>query len=1012
MDMPDLRRQVAQKSRTLLGLRDGKRSNLCATGVVFFLILVGLGLRLARLSFQPLWWDEGYSVWFATHPLARMAALTAQDIHPPLYYALLHGWTSLLGASPAALRLLSVAVGVLAIPLLFLVARRMLSARAALLATFLLTISPLHVYYSQEVRMYGLVALLSVGILAAAWRTFDTETRRHGDAATWSRGNERLATLSPYHLITYVLLTTSALYTQYYAIFLPIGLTIYAAWHWRRDLRVLPVWLGAQAVVALLYLPWVLYAAPKLAPYISQKIVADADRPLGALAYLARHLAAFLAGHLEGPLAHWWPAALLLLAPVAVGWLILVAGQRSEGAAEQGSGGASTPPHRRASSPLLMLAVVLVTALVIGWLISLRAPFFPARGERLLILALPPFILLAAAGLDALWARWRAVGLIVLGLIVAASAASLAAFYTVPRYPDDDYRALIAHTIEQGLPEDTVFAVYPWQVGYWRSYGSPDGPTARLSPDPEWTPVVAAALDDALARGRVWLPAHLALGAILETQIEAHLADRAVPFVNEWHGPNTRLSAWAAAPEGRSVDAPAVRFTLPGSNAGTIELTGVTAAREPVVAANAVTPISLQWVADKPPPVLGVSVRLTDALGQIWAQHDYEPLGGLSAAVTLSAAAGEAKGPSATSKQDSSLPAVAQNDSATGWQAVDRLGLLIPAGTPPGRYTVELLVRPKGSERPLEASAADKPTETPMPLFGLDVVPAEQPVAPARLPIATHKPADLSDGLRFLGYSADDQPAIPGDLRKVSLFWQATAQPAADYTAFVQVLGEDGAPVALWEAPPGAAYPTSQWTDGTLMRTQASFRIPASVPDDRYRLIAGLFRADDKTLLRTAAGADRIPLGTVTVRGRPHDMTPPQPQHRADASFGDVARLIGYDLASAEMRPGGALDLTLHWQALASTDRTYAVFVHVLDEAGIVKGYGDSEPGGGASPTTGWLPGEYLADRHTVTLAPDAPAGTYRLAVGLYDPVTGERLKTPDGADQVVLETPVVVRGG
>ena len=437
-----------------------------------------MGLRLAQLSFQPLWWDEGYSVWFATHTLAQMAALTAQDIHPPLYYTLLHGWTALLGASPAALRLLSVAVGVLTIPLLFLVARRMLSAHAALLATFLLTINPLHVYYSQEVRMYGLVALLSVGILAAAWRVFDTETRRRGDTETRGRGDERLVTLSPYHLITYVLLTTAALYTQYYTIFLPIGLTIYAAWRWRRDLRALLIWLGAQAAVALLYLPWVFYAAPKLAPYISQKIVADADRPLGAFVYVARHLAAFLAGHLEGPLARWWPVALLLLAPVAVGWWLLVAGRRSEGAVEQGRG-ASTPPHLRAASPSVMLAVVLVTALVIGWLISLRAPFFPARGERLLILALPPFILLAAAGLDALWARWRAAGLIAFGLVVAASVASLAAFYTAPRYPDDDYHALIAHTFEQGLPEDTVFAVYPWQVGYWRSYGSANGPTAR-----------------------------------------------------------------------------------------------------------------------------------------------------------------------------------------------------------------------------------------------------------------------------------------------------------------------------------------------------------------------------------------------------------------------------------------------------------------------------------------------------------------------------------------------------
>ena len=815
-------------------------------------------------------------------------------------------------------------------------------------------------------------------------------------------------TPSPRHLAAYILLATAALYTQYYAIFLPIGLTIYAAWCWRRDLRALLTWLGAQMIVALLYLPWVIYAAPKLAPYVSQKIAADADRPLGAFAYLTRHLAAFLVGHLEGPLARWWPAALLLLLPLLIGWG-MAAKRRERVVVSGGRSIAHAPTQPHAHTPIPLLATVILTALILGWLISLRAPFFPARGERLLILALPPFLLLAAAGLDALWTRWRGFGLIVLGLIVAISAASLAAFYTVPRYPDDDYRALVAHTVEQGLPEDTVFVVYPWQVGYWRSYGSPAGSTARLSPDPEWTPAVAAALDDALARGRVWFPAHLALGAILETQIEAYLADRAVPFVDEWHGPNTRLSAWSAAPAGKPVDAPAVRFTLSGTDAGNVELAGVTAAQGPVEAANVVTPITLQWRADVPPPVLGVSVRLTDELGQIWAQHDYEPLGGLTSAVTLSAAAGEAKGLAAT--RDSSLPSVAQNDSAGGWHATDRLGLLIPAGTPPGRYTVELLAHPKGDDRPLQASGTGgKPLETPVSLFGLDVVPADRPVAPGRLPIATRMPVDLADGLRFLGYSAGDLPVVPGELRKVSLFWQAAVQPATDYVAFVQLVGKDGAPVALWEAPPGAAYPTSQWAPGTLMRTQAGLRIPAAVPDGRYQLIAGLFRAGDKALLRTAAGADHLSLGTLTVRGRPHDLTAPQPQHRADATFGSTARLVGYDLASAETWPGGALDLTLHWQALTSTDRPYTVFVHLLDEAGNIKGYGDSEPGGGAYPTTGWLQGEYLADRHTVTLAPDTPAGTYRLAVGLYDPATGERLKTPAGADQVVLETPVAVR--
>ena len=148
------------------------------------------------------------------------------------------------------------------------------------------------------------------------------------------------------------------------------------------------------------------------------------------------------------------------------------------------------------------------------------------------------------------------------------STASLAAFYLVPRYPGDDYRPLIARTVEQGLPEDTVFAIYPWQVGYWRSYGSADGPTARLTPDADWTPEVAATLDAALARGKVWFPAHLALGAILEKQVEGYLAGRAVPFVNEWYGPGTRLSGWSVTSEPQAVDAPPVRFPLRGADDG------------------------------------------------------------------------------------------------------------------------------------------------------------------------------------------------------------------------------------------------------------------------------------------------------------------------------------------------------------------------------------------------------------------------------------------------------------
>ena len=889
------------------------------------LTVVALSLRLLRLDFQPLWWDEGYSAWFATHPLGAIAALTAQDIHPPLYYVLLHGWIGLLGAGPVALRLFSVVAGVLAIPAIYLAGRRMFSPRAALFAASLLAINPLHIYYSQEVRMYGLVALLSIGVVAAAWRVFESQPPfPHAPTLPFAAS------------VVYVLLTTAALYTQYYAVFLPIGLTIYLCWHWfggfsrfrssttrpaeaskpgantvsiadaapEITLRSKPVlirWLIAQAAVALLYLPWVLYAAPKLTLYISQKVVQDADRPLGLLEYLARHLAAFLAGHLSGALTPYWPLALLLLAPIFLGLWSGIGGFRIKQPKTTDHHASRITQH----SATLLLAAVTLTALALGWLIGLRYPFFPEHGERLLLLALPAFTLLLAAGLDALWPRgerllpseiealaglpvsttkpaeasiprgqletraWRLarpVTLAALALIVATSATSLAAFYTTPRYPGDDYRPLIARTVEQGLPEDTVFAVYPWQVGYWRAYGSSTGPTARLTPDTDWTPGVAAALDAALARGKVWFPAHLALGAILETRIEAHLAGSAAPFTNEWYGPGTRLSGWSVTLEPQATDAPAVRFPLRGAD-GAVELIGVDAARQPIPAANAVVPITLRWHIPAGASTLGVSVRLVDAIGRMWAQHDYEPLGAI-------ACRDVACNVSTTDTLPTSLLRTrcqrlyyghcqrlyygrcqrlyydTANVSTTDIASTDdRLGLLIPAGTPPGQYFVEVALHGKGDAQPLDALAADgRALGAAARLFDLTVTPADRVLGPQRLPIGVRRAQDFADSLRLLGHTLDDRPIAPGAARPVNLFWQATARPASEYMLFVQLLDRAGQVASGWEAPPGGAYATNAWQPGTL--------IPHPGDDPPPRRSAGrALSADRRAVPRIGQGA-------------------------------------------------------------------------------------------------------------------------------------------------------------
>ena len=70
------------------------------------IVLLSFALRLYTLGDANVWWDEAYSVWLARMPLADVLRITAADVHPPLYYALLHGWIRLAGDGEFAIRFL------------------------------------------------------------------------------------------------------------------------------------------------------------------------------------------------------------------------------------------------------------------------------------------------------------------------------------------------------------------------------------------------------------------------------------------------------------------------------------------------------------------------------------------------------------------------------------------------------------------------------------------------------------------------------------------------------------------------------------------------------------------------------------------------------------------------------------------------------------------------------------------------------------------------------------------
>jgi len=150
-----------------------------------------------------------------------------------------------------------------------------------------------------------------------------------------------------------------------------------------------------------------------------------------------------------------------------------------------------------------------------------------------------------------------------------------------------------------------------------------------------------------------------------------------------------------------------------------------------------------------------------------------------------------------------------------------------------------------------------------------------------------------------------------------------------------------------------------------------------------------------------------VPIVPLPTLERTQPAEPPPPQHQTQATFGDQIELLGYDLTSSTIHPGETFGITLHWRTLVEPQRSYKVFVHLLDPAGTLRAQADGVPVNWTIPTTCWVRGETIADPYTLALPLKAPPGDYALSLGFYDEATKERLRVGKG-DQMRLE-PVVV---
>lgn len=211
-------------------------NNIKFIGLATAALLLAASLRLVGLDAHSLWFDEGWSAYAAAQPSLWQAA-NADSTNPPLYYSLLHVNAILTGDSVFSLRWFSFAAGMLALALSIRLAARVSGRRAGLLAGLLGAINLPLVWAAGEMRMYTLLAVL-VLVLALAWERLRTRPTRGAWAAL-------------------LLAELAALYTHNTGpvIVLWLNAVTLLAWLVHRKPPLL-AWLGGQVIVGLLWLPY------------------------------------------------------------------------------------------------------------------------------------------------------------------------------------------------------------------------------------------------------------------------------------------------------------------------------------------------------------------------------------------------------------------------------------------------------------------------------------------------------------------------------------------------------------------------------------------------------------------------------------------------------------------------------------------------------------------------------------------------------------------------------------
>jgi hypothetical protein len=258
-------------------------------------------------------------------------------------------------------------------------------------------------------------------------------------------------------------------------------------------------------------------------------------------------------------------------------------------------------------------------------------------------------------------------------------------------------------------------------------------------------------------------------------------------------------------------------------------------------------------------------------------------------------------------------------------------------------------------------------------------------------PAARVLQVDFEDQIRLVGVDTwpetielDESGAT--DLA-VTVYWRALRQLETNYSIFLHLDAPNGQTLATVDEVNPENIPTRNWPPGLYLRNPLHLDLPPDMPPIRYDLNVGVYDRESNNRLALASGdSTAFTLGSIWLS----TTTPPL--------IGEPLAHFGQDITLVEATYSSTINesLALYWQTSRPIAHDYSIFVHLLDQQGNLLGQKDGAPYEGLYPLRNWQPGQIIIDRRQLPELGKTMTQLDTLAIGVYDPVTGERLPATD----------------